>query len=118
MFLPSPLAHHSLLWKPLPANSTASRTGASLPRPPPVGSSPHTASDSNHGKAMLTPKPRRIVLRVKSCFMDLLLRGISRNCEFRVLTHLGWMERENNLFLRHTVSQQVIRDAFFGHVFF
>src|SRR5947209_17253321 len=57
---PSPFAHHSLLWNPLPENSTASRTGGSdPPRADDVGSSPHTGTDSSHGSAIDTPSPYR-----------------------------------------------------------
>ena len=58
---PEPLAHHSREWNPLPENSTASRTGASLALP--FASSPQTLSDSSQGRAMLTPTPRRNVRR-------------------------------------------------------
>src|SRR4051812_6380962 len=58
---PSPLAHHSLPWKPLPENSAAKRTGASLPDAP-LGSSLQ-ASDSSHGSAMVTPRPFSMVRR-------------------------------------------------------
>src|SRR5436305_14994000 len=55
---PSPLAHHSLLWKPLPANRQAKRTGGSEARS--FGfSSPQTGTDSNHGSAIVTPRQRK-----------------------------------------------------------
>ncbi len=59
---PSPLAHHSLLWKPLPENRQANRTGGSEERPLDL-SSPQTGIDSSHGRAMVTPRPRRKVRR-------------------------------------------------------
>src|SRR2546422_4785837 len=71
MFLPSPLTHHSLLWKPLPAKRTANRTGASLAGAAALGSSPQTLSDSIHGRAIVTPTPRRKVLRVNLCMFIL-----------------------------------------------
>ena len=55
---PSPLADHSVLWKPLPPKSTASRTGGSLARDAPPGASPQTGSDSSQGSAIVTPRPR------------------------------------------------------------
>src|SRR5262245_44909979 len=62
MLLPSPLAHHSLLWKPLPEKIAANRTGGSdalfFPDSP-----PQTADDSSHGSAIETPTPRRNVRR-------------------------------------------------------
>src|SRR4051812_11753260 len=58
MSLPSPRAHHSLLWKPLPANRHANRTGgcddAFF-----ATSSPQTGTDSSHGSAIVTPTPCR-----------------------------------------------------------
>ena len=57
-FFPSPLAVHSVLWKPLPPKSTAIRTGGSLDRDAPAGSSPQTGSDSSQGSAIVTPRPR------------------------------------------------------------
>ena len=50
MSRPLPFAHHSLLWKPLPANRTASRTGASLAPRTGLASSPQTRNDSIHGQ--------------------------------------------------------------------
>ena len=64
MSRPLPRAHHSL-WKPLPENSTARRTGASLAPRTALASSPQTRNDSIHGSAMLTPTPRRKVRREK-----------------------------------------------------
>ena len=61
----APRAHHSWLWKPLPENRTARRTGASLAPRTALASSPQTRSDSIHGSAMLTPTPRRKVRREK-----------------------------------------------------
>src|SRR5262249_10335703 len=63
---PSPRAHHSRLWKPLPENSAAKRTGASLALAA-FGSSPQTGSDSSHGSATVTPTPRRKVRRESWC---------------------------------------------------
>jgi hypothetical protein len=61
---PSPCAHHSLLWKPLPENSAAKRTGASLPAFDGRAVSPQTRIDSIHGSAMVTPTPRKNALRL------------------------------------------------------
>src|SRR5436190_7895744 len=67
---PSPLAHHSFEWKPFPAKSTASRTGASLAGLTPIGGvSPQTVSDSIHGSAIVTPSPRRKVRRENWCVL-------------------------------------------------
>src|SRR5687768_7106633 len=76
---PSPLAHHSLPWKPLPANSTASRTGASLAAGLPLASSPQTFSDSSQGKAIVTPRPRSIVRREKVWFVIGVLQRSGRD---------------------------------------
>src|SRR4051812_33300176 len=75
MALPSPLAHHSLLWKPLPEKRTARRTGASLAErsAPARGSSPQTRTDSIHGRAMVTPMPRRKARRSNWCDLPSLL---------------------------------------------
>src|SRR5262245_9028750 len=71
MFWPSPLAHHSLVWKPLPENSAAKRTGASLAGAAGLGSSPQTGSDSSQGRAIVTPTPRRNVRRENRCIFIL-----------------------------------------------
>jgi hypothetical protein len=63
--LPSPFAHHSFEWKPLPENVTHNRSGASLAGRFFFGSSPHTLTDSIHGSAMVTPVPRRKARRQK-----------------------------------------------------
>src|SRR6218665_578165 len=65
--LPEPFAHHSLEWNPFPEKRTASRTGAWLPGFAAVVTSPQTGSDSIHGRAIVTPTPRRKVRRVKWC---------------------------------------------------
>ena len=58
------LAHHSFEWNPLPEKTTANRTGASLAGlATEVVVSPQTLRDSIHGRAMVTPKPRRKVRR-------------------------------------------------------
>src|SRR6266404_1338078 len=96
---PSPLAHHSLLWNPLPANSTASRTGASLAGLRPVGGeSPQTVSDSIHGSAMVTPTPRRKVRRENWWeFIELrrLFWFLKRIC---ILQHISHREHFDNFF--------------------
>src|SRR5262245_47015233 len=74
---PSPRAHHSPLWKPLPANRTANRTGGSgTPGADATGLAPHTGTDSSHGRAIVTPTPRRNARREMGWglrFMALLL---------------------------------------------
>src|SRR6185436_10702267 len=59
MSLPSPLAHHSRPWKPLPEKRTARRTGGSL-----FLSCPNARTDSSHGSATDTPAPFRNIRRV------------------------------------------------------
>ena len=55
---PSPFAHHSLLWNPLPEKRQANRTGGS--EAVFFGfSSPQTGADSSQGSAIVTPAPRR-----------------------------------------------------------
>jgi hypothetical protein len=50
--------------KAVPANSTASRTGASLAGFTPAGGvSPQTVSDSIHGSAIVTPSPAEKTVR-------------------------------------------------------
>jgi hypothetical protein len=56
------LAHHSLLWYPFPENRHANRTGGSA-EPFFVGAAPQTGTDSNQGKAIVTPSPFRNVRR-------------------------------------------------------
>src|ERR1043165_218934 len=72
---PSPLAHHSLPWKPFPENSAANRTGASPPAAA-LGSSLH-ASDSIHGSAMATPNPLSMVRREMRQALDELVMSAS-----------------------------------------
>src|SRR5262245_16775451 len=65
MLAPSPFAHHSRLWKPLPEKRQAKRTGGSDEAF--FGfSSPQTESDSSQGRAIETPRPRRKVRRERS----------------------------------------------------
>src|SRR5690606_26934309 len=64
MSAPVPLAHHSLEWKPLPANRTATRTGGSEAGAAAAAGVANTGSDSIHGRAIETPRPRRKVRRV------------------------------------------------------
>ena len=56
------LAHQCFLTNPLPAKTQANRTGGSLDELKAV-SSPYADIDSSQGRAMLAPKPRRIVRR-------------------------------------------------------
>src|SRR4051812_27410751 len=89
MFAPLPLAHQWLPLIPLPMNMTAKRWGKALaaadaalapaPAAPAVAAvgavvvvAPQTGIDSSHGSAMVTPTPRRNVLREKpACRMSL-----------------------------------------------
>src|SRR4051812_5620927 len=72
MPLPSPRAHHPLLWNPLPANRTANRTGGSEGAC--LGpSSPHTGTDSSHGRAIVTPTPRRNARRERGWVMRVVI---------------------------------------------
>src|SRR5260370_27236145 len=52
MSAPEPLAHQFLGLIPLPMNRAAKRFGGAE-----AGSAPQTESDSNHGRAMVTPTP-------------------------------------------------------------
>src|SRR3954447_10710211 len=52
---PCPLAHQWFPLMPLPMNITAKRLGAVV--------APQTGIDSNHGSAIVTPAPRRNILR-------------------------------------------------------
>jgi hypothetical protein len=60
MFAPCPLAHHSLLWNPFPANKHAIRTGGLEDCD---DSSPQTDADSSQGNATDTPTPRKNIRR-------------------------------------------------------
>ena len=63
MVRPEPLAHHSLLWNPLPEKRQANRTGGWLETSRPAGVSPQTRTDSSQGRAIETPRPRSIARR-------------------------------------------------------
>src|SRR4051812_13502252 len=90
---PSPLAHHSLEWKPLPENRQANRTGGSDALPFAV-SSPQTGTDSSHGNATVTPRPRRKARRERGYWLTTF--AIARPSRGRV----------------GRVSQPVVRDRF------
>ena len=83
--LPFPLAHHSLPWNPLPAKSTARRTGAALAFARPRGSSPQTLRDSIQGNAIETPRPRSMVRRENRCVvMADSSRGVEEQNSIRI----------------------------------
>src|SRR5918998_1543330 len=62
MSAPSPLAHQWLPLIPQPMNRAANRFGATG-TPPFTGGLPQTGTDSSHGRAIVTPTPRRNVRR-------------------------------------------------------
>ena len=85
---PSPFAHHSLEWKPLPEKVTARRMGGSVSLRF-VADAARSWSDSSHGSDIETPTPRRKVRRERDgYFMGLLGVGEVRDCD-EVIAHLG-----------------------------
>src|SRR3954452_16382398 len=72
---PAPLAHQRPGLMPVPMNNTAKRWGCAAGVAAEAELMPKPDSDSSHGKAMVTPVPRRKVLRV--FFIDHLLLAVS-----------------------------------------
>src|SRR5262245_33738311 len=63
MSVPAPLAHQWLALMPQPMNKAAKRLGHGAGTPPFGGAEPQTGIDSSHGRAIVTPTPRRNVRR-------------------------------------------------------
>src|SRR5579884_4504274 len=62
MSAPEPLAHHCVGLPPQPMNRAANRFGHGAV-PPADALAPHAGIDSSHGRAIVTPAPRRNIRR-------------------------------------------------------
>src|SRR5262245_52182105 len=60
---PAPFAHQWSGLTPRAMNRAAKRFGHGAGAPPVMGAVPQTGTDSNHGRAIVTPTPRRNVRR-------------------------------------------------------
>src|SRR5207248_4183811 len=63
MSAPEPRAHQWSELMPQAMNSAANRLGAAAGASPSIVGAPQTGSDSSHGRAIVTPAPRRNVRR-------------------------------------------------------
>ena len=63
MLAPAPLAHQLGWLTPQPMKSAANRLGNGAGSPPVAAMAPQTGTDSSHGKAIVTPAPRKNVRR-------------------------------------------------------
>src|SRR5262245_58490368 len=67
MSAPAPLAQKWLPLIPHPMNRAANRLGSGASEPFVTVSAPQTGTDSSHGRAIVTPTPRR---KVRRCMVD------------------------------------------------
>src|SRR5262245_59596123 len=82
---PAPLAHQRPGLMPVPMNSTAKRWGCPAVVAAEAELLPKPDSDSSHGKAMVTPAPRRKVLRDNA-----ISRSRRASCCVFILDHLSF----------------------------
>src|SRR3954470_12839999 len=81
---PDPLAHQRPGLMPVPMKSTAKRRGCAAVVAAEAELMPKPDSDSSHGKAMVTPAPRRKVLRANA-----FLRFRRASCCVFIIDHLS-----------------------------